>query len=286
MKPILKSILFFLPIFLSVIFLASFALAAKSISLKVEPSTAKPSDKVNLKVTLDEPLKTGSGSKGQHVSFLYKEGNSSPTEDVFCQEIKTRDNPNGTIISIPGFTYLTFSGREFSKEWLLPSDLQGNFVVIAALMNWAADSSHGCQKTEIGALSNVPLIVKVDDGSTPDDGTGGGGGDDNDGTGNGGVSVIDALPFPFSVRDNPANFDSLPEFFNTIANILVLLSGVILLFVLILGGYQYIASAGNPEMEEKAKHTLTWAILGIIIVAISFAVAFFLYQVLIGTRTP
>jgi len=64
---------------------------------------------------------------------------------------------------------------------------------------------------------------------------------------------------------------------NTI-EIFFALAGVIALFYLILGGYNYIASAGNPESVEGAKATITNAIIGLIVVLISYLVISFLLE--------
>ncbi len=41
---------------------------------------------------------------------------------------------------------------------------------------------------------------------------------------------------------------------------------------LIVGGYRYIIARGNEEMMEAAKKTITGAIIGIIVIVISFAI--------------
>lgn len=43
-------------------------------------------------------------------------------------------------------------------------------------------------------------------------------------------------------------------------------SGLVVFAFLVYGGYQYITSAGNPEGAKKATSTLTWAIIGLVII--------------------
>jgi type IV secretory pathway VirB2 component (pilin) len=62
-----------------------------------------------------------------------------------------------------------------------------------------------------------------------------------------------------------------------IGNALLFFIGLAVL-VLIIGGYQYITSAGNPEAIQKAKSTITGAIAGIIIVIFSRTIATFVYN--------
>jgi len=51
--------------------------------------------------------------------------------------------------------------------------------------------------------------------------------------------------------------------------------GVIFLALAIYGGYTWMTARGNEEMTEKAKKTLTNAIIGIIIVMASYAISYF-----------
>lgn len=54
------------------------------------------------------------------------------------------------------------------------------------------------------------------------------------------------------------------------------LAGLVALFYLIIGGYKYITSAGNPETMEMAKATLTNAIIGLVVILVSYLVIGFL----------
>lgn len=69
----------------------------------------------------------------------------------------------------------------------------------------------------------------------------------------------------------------------TATNIPTLISGVLTDFVLplaggaivltiIYGGALYITSAGDPQKIEKAKKTLMWAILAVILIVISYSI--------------
>lgn len=50
------------------------------------------------------------------------------------------------------------------------------------------------------------------------------------------------------------------------------LAGLIAIAFIIYGGYQYITSGGNDEGSKKAVHTLTYAIIGLLIVFASYAI--------------
>lgn len=66
---------------------------------------------------------------------------------------------------------------------------------------------------------------------------------------------------------------------NTIINGLLLFAGAVAVLFLIIGGFRYVVSAGNPDQVEGAKKTILYAILGLIIIFIAFV----LVQVLLGT---
>jgi hypothetical protein len=64
---------------------------------------------------------------------------------------------------------------------------------------------------------------------------------------------------------------SVPETVTRIISIVIGVIGVLLLGLLIYGGILYATSAGGEQID-KAKKVLTYAIIGIVIVAISFAI--------------
>lgn len=65
---------------------------------------------------------------------------------------------------------------------------------------------------------------------------------------------------------------SLTDLIFAIIRILLLLSGMIAVVFVIIGGYQYVTSAGNEESAEKGRKTVTNAIIGIIIIVLSYVI--------------
>ncbi len=60
-----------------------------------------------------------------------------------------------------------------------------------------------------------------------------------------------------------------------IANVIrlaLLFAGAIAVLFIIIGGYQYVTSAGNEESAEKGKKTLINAIIGIVIIVLSYVI--------------
>lgn len=64
----------------------------------------------------------------------------------------------------------------------------------------------------------------------------------------------------------------LPNFFTGIVNWALVFAGVVALFFLIWGGIRLIMSGGEKTSVEEGKKTITFAIIGLIIVLLSFFV--------------
>jgi len=55
--------------------------------------------------------------------------------------------------------------------------------------------------------------------------------------------------------------------------------GVIFLILAIYGGFKWMTAAGNEESVEKAKKTITNAILGLVIVLAAYAIVKFIVEI-------
>ncbi len=62
---------------------------------------------------------------------------------------------------------------------------------------------------------------------------------------------------------------SIQDLLNTVQTWLLSLVGGLTILFLIIGGVQYITSAGNTARAEAAKKTITYAIIGLIIVILT-----------------
>lgn len=65
---------------------------------------------------------------------------------------------------------------------------------------------------------------------------------------------------------------SLSGFILKIINIALAVAGLIAVLFLIIGGFRYITSAGNEETAEQAKKIITNAIIGIVVIILSFVI--------------
>lgn len=63
--------------------------------------------------------------------------------------------------------------------------------------------------------------------------------------------------------------------FSTIANTLIFLVGAVAVIYLIIGGLRYVISNGDSKSVEAAKNTILYAIVGIVVAVIAFALVQF-----------
>jgi len=62
----------------------------------------------------------------------------------------------------------------------------------------------------------------------------------------------------------------------TIVNGLLVISGIVASIYLVMGGVRYIMSQGEEGETEKAKNTILYAIIGLIVIALSAAIVNFI----------
>ncbi len=64
----------------------------------------------------------------------------------------------------------------------------------------------------------------------------------------------------------------LPTLIANIVRLLLLFAGGIAVLFIIIGGYQYLTSAGNEEQAESGKKTLINALIGIVIIVLAYVI--------------
>ncbi len=65
---------------------------------------------------------------------------------------------------------------------------------------------------------------------------------------------------------------NLTYVFGRIVSILIPIGGIVLFVMLIIGGFYFITSSGDPRKVEGAKSTITYAIGGIVLLALAFLI--------------
>lgn len=75
----------------------------------------------------------------------------------------------------------------------------------------------------------------------------------------------------------------LDSFITTVLNSFLGLVGIIAVVFLIMGGFQYITAAGDSNQTEKAKKTIMYAVIGLAVIGLSWAIVSFVLGTFDGT---
>lgn len=65
---------------------------------------------------------------------------------------------------------------------------------------------------------------------------------------------------------------SVTQLITEILDIMLIFAGAVAVFFVIVGGYQYLTSAGNEEAAEKGRKTLVNAIIGVVVIVMAFVI--------------
>lgn len=79
---------------------------------------------------------------------------------------------------------------------------------------------------------------------------------------------------PFSIKaaiefKNPLKYDTIEDLISAIINWLYTIALVIVPGVIVLAGYFFIASGGNPQKVATAKNMVLYALIGLLIIILS-----------------
>lgn len=84
--------------------------------------------------------------------------------------------------------------------------------------------------------------------------------------------------------DAPACQNSASGLILSVIDIALWIAGTIAVLFLIIGGLRYVTASGNEEQAEGAKKTITHAIIGLVIIILSFVIVRIISNALIGGR--
>ncbi|MCB9803096.1 hypothetical protein H6761_03770 [Candidatus Nomurabacteria bacterium] len=76
--------------------------------------------------------------------------------------------------------------------------------------------------------------------------------------------------------------NNFPALVNNVIKGVLGLTGAVALVMIVIGGVTWMTSAGNADRVRRGKDTLLWAILGLIIIFISYAVIDFVFKALLN----
>ncbi len=70
----------------------------------------------------------------------------------------------------------------------------------------------------------------------------------------------------------PPKLQDLEGVFQNLLGAIIPFAGIVLFIFLVIGGYKFITSGGSPEKAAGAKATITYAIIGIVVIALSYLI--------------
>lgn len=71
---------------------------------------------------------------------------------------------------------------------------------------------------------------------------------------------------------SPAGLQQIEQVFTNVISVVVGLGFVALLVLLIWAGFRYLTSGGEPKIIQETHQTVTWALLGIIFLALAWLI--------------
>lgn len=71
---------------------------------------------------------------------------------------------------------------------------------------------------------------------------------------------------------NCSNTGSFADLVTMVIDVILSVAGLIAVLFVIIGGFQYIMSGANEELAEKGKKTLQNAVIGVVIIILSFVI--------------
>lgn len=74
------------------------------------------------------------------------------------------------------------------------------------------------------------------------------------------------------IEQGAATLKCLPVVFNNIVSAALVFAGTVAFFLIIRAGIQFISSGGDPKQAGAARQTLTYALIGLIVILLSFAI--------------
>jgi|SRR5690606_21056510 hypothetical protein len=85
-------------------------------------------------------------------------------------------------------------------------------------------------------------------------------------------------------NDDNVNTD-LPGLITIVVNTLLIIVGAVAVIMLIWGGFKYITSAGDASAVSSAKNTILYAVIGIIVAVLAYAIVNWVISTVTGQTT-
>lgn len=92
---------------------------------------------------------------------------------------------------------------------------------------------------------------------------------------------MDTLRKLIGVEPEKINIGTIGQFIVNIIQFLLIFSATVAMIFIIIGGYYLFTSGGNESQIEKGKKTLTWAVIGLILILSAYALVRYFSGILI-----
>lgn len=86
------------------------------------------------------------------------------------------------------------------------------------------------------------------------------------------MKVVKSVFAQSAISNDPAQLSDLEALFGNVVSAILGLAGIVLFLMLIVGGFRYITSGGDPKSAGAARGTLTFAIVGLVFIAAAFLI--------------
>lgn len=86
--------------------------------------------------------------------------------------------------------------------------------------------------------------------------------------------------------DGTTNDNPLATEIVNIVNGIIFAAGIVAVIFIVIGGINYMTSAGDPGKVKKGKDTILYAMIGLVICALSFAIVNWVIRGVIGGERP
>jgi hypothetical protein len=96
------------------------------------------------------------------------------------------------------------------------------------------------------------------------------------------LEAVGSEAYGSDVASNP---DALPVMIGRLINQALMLLGIILLVIIIYAGVLWMTAGGNTESVDKAKKWLMNAVIGLVLVMASYAIANFVFNAILNGTT-
>ncbi len=165
----------------------------------------------------------------------------------------------------------TGGGRDdsFSDDWkevenrIKENDLYTKSSAIKGLANKVFNSENSTDFVENLHALDIYVGKCVDEGNCIHDYSDGDNDDSDGGNDNSGGTPSE---------EAPSRFSGMVDIFAKILQYVYPIAGIISVIFLIIGGYMWMTSVGDPIKIKQAQGTLTWAVIGLVFTLLSFGI--------------